>query len=117
MASSANPTALAQHARRAYAERLQAAMPGVVQAVDQGARALASVVAEPLVAMKRREVLPVLQTSLPALLESLQSLLSQSGAAGTMSQTRLGELQSASGVRGANTLPRRRSRSTAPASA
>jgi hypothetical protein len=54
--------------------------------------------------MRRREVLPVLQMSLPALLESLQSLLSQSGAAGTMSPTRLGELQSASGARGGQKL-------------
>ena len=99
MPSSANPSALAQSARRTYAERLQAAMPGVVQAVDQNARALAAGVAEPLIAMRRREVLPVLQTALPALLDNLQSLLDQSGAAGTMSQTRLGELQSASGVR------------------
>jgi hypothetical protein len=99
MPSSAHSTGLAQNARRAYAERLQSAMPAAVQAVDQGSRALAAAVAEPLVAMRRREVLPVLQTALPVLLDSLQSLLAQSGAAGTMSQTRLGELQSASGGR------------------
>ena len=104
MPSTANPTALAQSARRAYADKLQAAMPAVVQAVDQGARALAAAVAEPLVAMRRREVIPVLQTALPSLLESLQSLLAQSGDAGTMSQTRLGELQSASGVRAGQKL-------------
>ena len=79
-------------------------MPAVVQAVDQGSRALAAAVAEPLLAMRRREVLPVLQTAIPALLDNLQSLLVQSGAAGTMSQTRLGELQSAAGMRAGQKL-------------
>ena len=47
MPTPANPTALAQQARRSYVERLIGGMPAVVQAVDQGARALAASVAEP----------------------------------------------------------------------
>ena len=38
MPTPANPTALAQQARRSYVERLIGGMPAVVQAVDQGAR-------------------------------------------------------------------------------
>ncbi|MDQ2928154.1 MAG: hypothetical protein M3R22_08310, partial [Pseudomonadota bacterium] len=60
MPTPANPTALAQQARRSYVERLLAGMPAVVLAVDQGARALAASVAEPAIAMKRRELIPTL---------------------------------------------------------
>ena len=42
MPTPANPTALAQQARRSYVERLIGGMPAVVQAVDQGARLLAA---------------------------------------------------------------------------
>ena len=55
MPTPANPTALAQQARRSYAERLLVGMPGVVQAIDQGAKLLAAAVAEPAVALKRRD--------------------------------------------------------------
>ena len=56
MPTPANPTALAQQARRSYVERLLAGMPAVVQAIDQGAKMLAAAVAEPAVALKRREL-------------------------------------------------------------
>src|SRR6187200_634004 len=78
MPTPANPTALAQQARRSYAERLLAGMPAVVQAIDQGSKMLAAAVAEPAVALKRRELLPIL----------LRSAL----ATGNVPQTRLGEL-------------------------
>ena len=61
MPTPANPTALAQQARRAYVEGLLSGLPMVVQAVDRGARLLVSQVAEPMVAMKRRELVPDLQ--------------------------------------------------------
>ena len=67
MPTPANPTALAQQARRSYVERLLAGMPAVVQAIDQGAKLLAAAVAEPAVALKRRELLPILQARLPDL--------------------------------------------------
>ena len=92
----ANPTALAQQARRSYAERLLGGMPAVVQAVDQGARALAGAVAEPAVALKRRELIPVLQSALPIWLMGMTTLLKASLASGLVVQTRLGELPAAS---------------------
>ena len=58
MPTPANPTALAQQARRSYVERLLGGLPGVVQAIDQGAKILAGAVAEPALAMKRRELIP-----------------------------------------------------------
>ena len=67
MPTPANPTALAQQARRSYAERLLGGMPVIVQAIDQGARLLAAAVAEPAVALKRRELMPVLQGGFPDL--------------------------------------------------
>ena len=96
MPTPANPTALAQQARRSYAERLLGGMPAVVQAVDQGARALAGAVAEPAVAQKRRELIPVLQSALPIWLMGMTTLLKASLASGTVTQTRLGELPVAS---------------------
>jgi len=92
MPTPANPTALAQQARRSYVERLIGGMPAVVQAVDQGARALAASVAEPAVGLKRRELIPTLQGTLPLWLQGMTTLLRASLATGTVAQTRLGEL-------------------------
>ena len=92
MPTPANPTALAQQARRSYVERLIGGMPAVVQAVDQGARALAASVAEPMVALKRRELIPTLQATLPLWLHGMTTLLRASLETGTVAQTRLGEL-------------------------
>ncbi len=92
MPTPANPTALAQQARRSYVERLIGGMPAVVQAVDQGARALAAAVAEPMVALKRRELIPTLQATLPLWLHGMTTLLRASLDTGTVAQTRLGEL-------------------------
>ena len=61
MPTPANPTALAQQARRSYADGLLSGMPAVVQAVDQGTRILVSQVVDPKLAMKRRELVPDLQ--------------------------------------------------------
>ena len=92
MPTPANPTALAQQARRSYVERLIGGMPAVVQAVDQGARSLAAAVAEPAVALKRREIVPTLQATLPLWLQGMTTLLRGSLDTGTVAQTRLGEL-------------------------
>jgi len=98
MPTPANPTALAQQARRSYAERLLAGMPAVVQAIDQGEKMLAAAVAEPAVALKRRELLPILQRAFPIWQDGMMTLLKAALATGTVVQTRLGELpaQSAS---------------------
>ncbi|HEV7576726.1 MAG TPA: DUF1631 family protein [Caldimonas sp.] len=104
MPTPANPTALAQQARRSYAERLLAGMPGVVQAIDQGARMLAAAVAEPAVALKRRELLPILQRAFPIWQDGMTTLLRAALVTGSVTQTRLGELpaQNASMRPGAN---------------
>jgi hypothetical protein len=92
MPTPANPTALAQQARRSYVERLLGGMPAVVQAVDQGARTLAASVAEPAIAMKRRELIPMLQGSFALWLHGMTTLLRATLATGSVTQTRLGEL-------------------------
>ncbi len=73
-------------------ERLLGGVPTVVQAVDQGAKLLAASVAEPAVALKRRELLPTLQTALPHWQQGMMTLLKTALASGTVTQTRLGEL-------------------------
>jgi len=92
MSTPANPTALAQQARRSYVEGLLAALPAVVQAVDQGARILVSQVAEPMVAMKRRELVPELQKSGPYWLQGMTSMLRSARVTGMLSATRPGDL-------------------------
>ena len=104
MPTPANPTALAQQARRSYVERLLGGVPTVVQAVEQGAKLLAASVAEPAVAMKRRELLPTLQAALPHWQHGMMSLLKTALASGTVTQTRLGELPVAAGGRAGNKL-------------
>lgn len=98
MPTPAHPTALAQQARRSYAERWLAGMPAVVQAVDQGARLRAAAVAEPGIALKRRELIPVLQNAFPIWLMGMTTLLKTSLETGTVAQTRLGELPVAPGT-------------------
>ncbi|MGZ5206306.1 MAG: DUF1631 family protein [Caldimonas sp.] len=92
MPTPANPTALAQQARRSYVERLLGGMPAVVAAVDQGARSLAAAVAEPAIGLKRRELIPTLQGTLPLWLHGMTTMLRASLTTGTVPQTRLGEL-------------------------
>src|SRR4029079_6975933 len=107
MPTPANPTALAQQARRSYVERLLSGVPAVVQAIDQGAKLLAASVAEPAVALKRRELLPTLQAALPHWQHGMMSLLKTALASGTVTQTRLGELPAAAaGGRGGAELGR-----------
>jgi Protein of unknown function (DUF1631) len=92
MPTPANPTALAQQARRSYIEGLLAGLPGVVQAVDQGARILVSQVVEPKIAMQRRELVPDLQKAAPYWLQSMISMLRGARQSGVVSATLPGDL-------------------------
>jgi len=92
MPTPANPTALAQQARRSYVEGLLSGLPAVVQAIDQGARVLVSQVAEPMVAMKRRELVPDLQRAAPYWLQGMNSMLRGARQTGLVSATHPGDL-------------------------
>ena len=69
-----------------------AGLPAVVQAVDQGARILVSQVAEPMVAIKRRELVPDLQKARAYWLQGMTSMLRASRQSGLVSATRPGDL-------------------------
>ena len=92
MPTPANPTALAQQARRSYADGLLNGMPAVVQSIDQGARILVSQVADPKLAMKRRELVPDLQKAAPFWLQSMTTMLRASLQSGMLSASRPGDL-------------------------
>jgi len=92
MPTPANPTALAQQARRSYADGLLNGMPAVVQAVDQGTRILVSQVVDPKLAMKRRELVPDLQKAAPFWLQSMTTMLRASLQSGLLSASRPGDL-------------------------
>jgi len=88
----ANPSALAQQARRSYAEGLLAGLPAVVQAVDTGARILISQPAEPTVVFKRRDLVADLQKGSALWLHGMVSMLRPGLASGTVSASRPGDL-------------------------
>ena len=92
MPNPANPTALAQQARRSYVEGLLSGLPSVVQGVDRGARLLVGQVAEPMVAMKRRELVPDLQKATPLWLQGMTSMLRGARQSGMVSATHPGDL-------------------------
>jgi Protein of unknown function (DUF1631) len=92
MPTPANPTALAQQARRSYVEGLLAGLPAVVQAVDHRTRVLVSQVAEPKVAMRRRELVPDLQKAAPYWLQGMTSMLQGARQGGLVSATHPGDL-------------------------
>ncbi len=101
MPTPANPTALAQQARRSFAERLLSGTPAIVHAVADAARIQAASVAEPALALRRRELLPVLQLAFPVWEQGMCSLLQSALKSGTVTPTRLGDLpmpQPASGA-------------------
>ncbi len=85
MPTPANPTALAQQARRSYVEGLIAGMPTLVKAVDTGARVLASQAAEPRLAMRRRDTLLDLQKAGPFWLSAMLGQLRGALGSGTVS--------------------------------
>jgi hypothetical protein len=92
MATLGNTTALAQQARRAYAEGLLNGMPTVVQAVDQGARILLSQVAEGSVTMKRRDAVQDLNTARAFWLQGMTQMLRGAVRSGNISLSRPGDL-------------------------
>jgi hypothetical protein len=94
MPTPANPTALAQKARRSYVDGLLSGLPLVVQAVDQGTRILMSQVVEPVVAMRRREVVPDLQKAAPLWLRSMIMMLRGAQQTGMVPLSRSGDLGS-----------------------
>ena len=69
-----NPTALAQQARRAHVEGLLSRLPAVVDAIEQGARVLATQSAERAVAAQRRDLVPELHKAAPLWLQEPLSL-------------------------------------------
>jgi hypothetical protein len=92
MATLGNPTALAQQARRAYAEGLLNGMPTVVQAVDQGARVLLSQVAEGSVTMKRRDAVQDLNASRAFWLQGMTQMLRSAVRSGNVAMSKPGDL-------------------------
>ena len=85
-------TALAQQARRAYVEGVLRGLPAVVQAVDRGAKMLASQTAENAVAMKRRDLVLDLQKALPFWQQGMNSMLRGALGAGLVSASFPGDL-------------------------
>jgi Protein of unknown function (DUF1631) len=92
MPTPANPTALAQQARRSYVEGLLSGLPAVVQGVDRGARLLVSQVVEPKVAMRRRELVPDLRKAAAYWLQGMTSMIGTARQSGMLSITRPGDL-------------------------
>ena len=92
MSNPAHPPALAQQARRSYVDGLLSGLPLVVQSIDQGARILVSQVAEPGLAMRRRELVPDLQKAGTHWLQGMSSMLRGASQSGFMSASRLGDL-------------------------
>lgn len=92
MSLPANPTAVAQQARRAYVEALLGGMAGVVQAVAQGARQLSTQVAEPALSARRRDLVAELARAQPAWQEGMSALLRAALHRGSRSAARPGDL-------------------------
>ena len=92
MPTLANPSALAQQARRSYVEGLLGGLPTVVQAVERAARILVGRVAEPALAMQRRNLIPDLQKATPLWLHGMTSMLRGGLASGMVTASRPGDL-------------------------
>ncbi|WP_372525508.1 DUF1631 family protein [Piscinibacter sp.] len=101
MATDANSMALAAQARRSYVEGLLNGLPSVVQAVDHAARLLLSQVAEPAIAMRRREAVEDLKKCSSFWLSGITTMLRGALVSGVVSASRPGDLPLPSG-RGAS---------------
>ncbi len=88
----ATQNALAQQARRAYVEGALRGLPGLVQSVERGAKALAGQNAEPAVAMKRRDMVLDLQKAAPFWQQGMISMLRSAISSGMVSASRPGDL-------------------------
>ena len=92
MATLANPTAIAQQARRTYAEGLVRGMPAIVHAVDQAARVLLGQVAEPTVTSRRRDAVQDLQRLGSFWLQGMTTTLRGALQTGMVAVSRPGDL-------------------------
>ncbi|MEO6032598.1 MAG: DUF1631 family protein, partial [Burkholderiaceae bacterium] len=92
MPTLANPSALAQQARRSYVEGLLGGLPAVVQAVERAARVQVSQVAEPALAMQRRDLIPDLHKATPLWLHGMTSMLRGGLPSGMVTASRPGDL-------------------------
>ena len=92
MATAANPTDLAQKARRTYVEGLLAGLPNVVNAADQGAKIQVTQVSEPMIALRRRDLVADLQKGAPFWLQGMTTMLRGALVSGVLSATRPGDL-------------------------
>jgi hypothetical protein len=97
MRTPANPTALAQQARRSYVEGLLAGLPAVVEAIAEGARLLPSQSAEPSLATRRRDLLADLQKAEAYWLQGMTAMLRGALHSGLMSSSKPGDLPAPSG--------------------
>ncbi|CAN5918539.1 hypothetical protein BH11PSE8_BH11PSE8_29510 [soil metagenome] len=92
MPTPANPMALAQQARRSYAEGLLSGLPGLVQSVENACRTLVSQPAEPMVAMRRRELFTDMQKTGPFWLSGMTTQLRGALISGVVSASRPADL-------------------------
>ena len=92
MASNAQTIALAAQARRSYVEGLLAGLGGVVQGVEQGARRVLSLTADPATMMRRRDAVEDLKVSAGAWLQGADSMLRSAMLNGMVSASRPNDL-------------------------
>ena len=92
MATAADSLALAAQARRSYVERLLYGVPGIVQAVEEGARLLAAQTAEHGIQYKRRDAAADLRRAAPLWVSGITTALRASLGSGMVSASRPGDL-------------------------
>ncbi|MFM9916144.1 MAG: DUF1631 family protein [Rhizobacter sp.] len=97
MASTAHTMALATQARRSYVEGLLEGLPGVVHAVDQGARLLLSQVSDPATMMRRRDAVEDIKNASGFWLQGTMSMLRGALHSGMVSASRPNDLPMAGG--------------------
>ena len=97
MASTAHTMALATQARRSYVEGLLEGLPGVVHAVDQGARLLLSQVTDPATMMRRRDAVEDIKNASGFWLQGAMSMLRGALHSGLVSASRPNDLPMAGG--------------------
>ena len=92
MATTADSLALAAQARRSYVERLLSGVPGVVHAVEDGSRLLATQTAEHGVQYKRRDVAADLRKAAPVWINGIVAALRGALGNGMVLHSRPGDL-------------------------
>ena len=92
MATAADSLALAAQARRSYVERLLYGVPGIVQAVEEGAKLLAAQTAEHSIQYKRRDAAADLRRAAPLWVSGMTTALRASLGSGMVSASRPGDL-------------------------